>query len=110
MKPVTSIKKFKEGAKVQGFFLCTEKHLRHTRSGDLYLDVTLRDQTGQINAKIWDKVAELNDLFSSGDAVISKLTEKIKPRLIQGEIKNSAYLELLGWLSEFNQLGLQNPE
>ena len=46
--------------------------------------------------------------FSSDDAVISKLTEKIKLRLMQGEIKNSTYLELLGWLSEFNQLGLQN--
>jgi len=46
--------------------------------------------------------------FSSDDAVISKLTENIKLRVIQGEIKNSAYLELVKWLSEFNQLGLQN--
>ncbi|MBT3590161.1 MAG: HD domain-containing protein [Candidatus Marinimicrobia bacterium] len=90
MKPVTSIKKFKEGAKVQGFFLCTEKHLRHTRSGDLYLDVTLRDQTGQINAKIWDKVAELNDLFSSGDAVVASgkvETFLDRPQLVIQKIK-----------------------
>ena len=46
--------------------------------------------------------------FSSNDAVISKLTESVKLRVMQGEIKNRAYLELVKWLSEFNQLGLQN--
>lgn len=71
MKPISTIKRFKEGSKVQGFFLCTEKHLRHTRSGELYIDVTLRDQTGKVNGKVWDKVADLNDLFSAGDAVVA---------------------------------------
>ena len=37
MKSTTSIDKFKEGESIQGFFLCFEKHIRHSRNGDLYL-------------------------------------------------------------------------
>ena len=92
MKPISTIIKFKEGEKIQGFFLCSEKHLRHTRSGDLYLDITLRDQTGQINGKIWDKVSDLNELFSSGDAVVaSGKVESFmeRPQLIIQKIKTA---------------------
>ena len=70
MKKLTAIGKFKEGSTVQGFYLCVEKHLRHTRSGDLYLDLELRDITGHISAKIWDNVSVLNEKFNSGNAVV----------------------------------------
>lgn len=69
MKSITQISAFKEGATIQGFFLCVEKHLRHTRSGDLYLDLLLRDNTGAVPGKVWDNVAELNDKFAAGDPV-----------------------------------------
>ena len=69
-KTLTPIGKFKEGDSIQGFFLCVEKHLRHTRSGDLYLDLELRDITGHISAKIWDNVAESTEKFEAGDAIV----------------------------------------
>ena len=69
MKQITPIQKFKEGATIQGFYLCVEKHLRHTRTGDMYLDLVLRDRTGQISAKVWDKVEEYQHKFTSGDPV-----------------------------------------
>jgi len=72
MKQITQISSFKEGTAIQGFFLCVEKHLRHTRSGDLYLDLILRDNTGMVHGKIWDKVENLNEKFSSGDPVAVK--------------------------------------
>ena len=56
MKSIIPISKFKSGETIQGFYLCVEKYLRHTRSGELYLDLLLKDQTGQINAKVWDNV------------------------------------------------------
>ena len=46
--------------------------------------------------------------FSDKDKEISKLAQKTKKRLFQGEIKNQAYYDLLNWISKFNQLGLQN--
>ncbi len=72
MKEITPIHRFKEGETIQGFYLCVEKHLRHTRSGDLYLDLLFRDRTGQIQAKVWDKVEQYTDKFSSGDPVAVK--------------------------------------
>lgn len=72
MKSIVSISKFKPGQTVQGFYLCVEKHIRHTRTGDLYLDLVLRDQTGQVHGKVWDKVADYNEKFQSGDAVAIK--------------------------------------
>ncbi len=70
MKAITQINEFKEGDDIRGFFLCVEKHLRNTRSGDLYLDLVLRDRTGQITAKLWKEVSEYHDKFSAGDAVV----------------------------------------
>ncbi len=72
MKPIVSISNFKTGQIIQGFFLVLEKHLRHTRAGDLYIDLVLRDQTGQITAKIWDKVTEFDKKFQQGDPVAAK--------------------------------------
>ena len=72
MKSIVTISKFKEGDTVQGFYLCVEKHLRHTRAGDLYLDLVLKDQTGQVQGKVWDKVEKFRQKFSSGDAVAIK--------------------------------------
>ncbi len=70
MKAITQIHEFKEGADIRGFFLCVEKHIRNTRSGDPYLDLVLRDKTGQITAKVWKEVSEYQDKFSAGDAVV----------------------------------------
>ena len=72
MKSIVPISKFKEGDTVQGFYLCVEKHLRHTRAGDLYLDLVLKDRTGQVQGKVWDKVEKFRQKFSSGDAVAIK--------------------------------------
>ena len=72
MKSIVPISKFKAGETIQGFYLCVEKHLRHTRAGDLYLDLVLRDQTGQVHGKVWDKVSEYDEKFESGNAVAIK--------------------------------------
>ena len=82
MKPITQISSFKEGTSIQGFYLCVEKHLRHTRAGDLYLDLILRDNSGTVPAKIWDKVDEFNEKFSAGNPVAIKGNiESFKDRL-----------------------------
>ena len=72
MKSIIPISKFKSGETIQGFYLCVEKYLRHTRSGELYLDLVLKDKTGQINAKVWDNVKEYEKKFKSGDPVSLK--------------------------------------
>ena len=81
MKKLRPINTFIEGDKVQGFYLCVEKHLRYTRSGDRYIDLGLRDVTGHITAKIWDNVSVLNEKFDAGNAVaVSGIVETFLDR------------------------------
>ena len=101
MKTITCIANFKDGDSIQGFYLCVEKHLRHTRSGDLYLDLQLRDKTGSINGKIWDNVDKLNNKFNAGDPVaVSGNVDSFKerPQLIVKKI-NRASVQYYGPVS-----------
>ena len=66
------ISDFKIGRSIQGFYLCREKHLRHTRSGDLFLDMIFSDSTGTIPGKLWDLADKFQDRFESGDPVAVK--------------------------------------
>jgi 3'-5' exoribonuclease len=98
MKKLNPINTFTEGDKVQGFYLCIDKHLRFTRGGDLYIDLELRDVTGHISAKIWDNVSLLNDKFSAGNAVAVSGQVEIfleKPQLIIKKI-NKATIQHYG--------------
>ena len=93
MKTITCIENFKDGDLIQGFYLCVEKHLRHTRSGDLFLDLQLRDRTGSINGKIWDNVDKLNEKFNAGDPVaVSGNVDSFKerPHLIVKKINRAS--------------------
>ena len=72
MKNIVNISDLKEGKTIQGFFLCVEKNLRHSKNGDPYLDLVLRDKTGKISAKILNKINEFELKFNSGDAVALK--------------------------------------
>ena len=93
MKTITCIENFKDGDLIQGFYLCVEKHLRHTRSGDLFLDLQLRDRTGSINGKIWDNVDKLNEKFNAGDPVaVSGNVDSFKerPQLIVKKINRAS--------------------
>ena len=66
------ISDFKIGRSIQGFYLCREKNIRHTRSGDLFLDMIFSDSTGSIPGKLWDLADQFQDRFERGDPVAVK--------------------------------------
>ena len=65
----TSVDKFKVGQSINGFFLCSKKHLKTTRLGDLYLDLVLIDKTGIVRAKLWSNVEHFSSKFNEGNIV-----------------------------------------
>ncbi len=69
---ITQIKKFKKNTRIQGFFLVREKHLRSTRTNHPYLQLQLQDNTGSIEAKVWEDVPAFEKSFEEGDAVVVK--------------------------------------
>jgi 3'-5' exoribonuclease len=48
---------------IVGLFLVQSKEIRQKKTGEPYLSLTLADRTGDVDAKMWDNVAEAMDLF-----------------------------------------------
>jgi len=51
------------------FFLVCAKEIRQKKSGDPYLSLLLGDRTGELDAKMWDNVAEVMQTFDRDDFV-----------------------------------------
>ena len=54
---------------VTGVFLVQSKDVRQKRTGEPYLSLVLGDRSGDIDAKMWDNVAEVLDSFDRDDFV-----------------------------------------
>ena len=50
-------------------FLVQTKDIRQKKSGEPYLSLLLGDRTGDLDAKMWDNVAEVMDTFNRDDFV-----------------------------------------
>jgi len=60
------------GDRINDIFLVTEKNLAVSQKGSPYLNLRLRDRTGQIDARVWDNAAEFSNLFQRGDIIAIK--------------------------------------
>lgn len=66
-RPHLWVKDIRKDDKIRGIYLVKGKRRGATKKGDPYLSVTLGDRTGDIEARIWEKVEELAPLFKEGD-------------------------------------------
>ncbi len=63
------VEKIEAESRVSGCYLVKSKRLSTTRSGNLFLSLTLADKTGEMPAKIWDRAEALSALFREGEVV-----------------------------------------
>jgi 3'-5' exoribonuclease len=68
---------------VDDYFVVAKKATYTTKANTKYMSVSLRDKTGVIEAKVWERVEELNGLFDKNDIV----HVKGRPRLYQEKIQ-----------------------
>jgi len=84
-------------------FVVIAKQVKPKKTGEPYLALTLGDRTGQIEAKMWDNVADAIDVFDQDDYIKAKgLINKYKNRfqltihklrrLQDGEVEFADYL------------------
>jgi len=116
-----------ENQTITSFFVVASKQLKSKKNGDLYLSVILADRSGQLQANMWDNVADALDGFEQDDFVKVKgvihkyngrwqLTMHKVRRLGEQEIEYSDYIakthkdieQLWRTLGEFVE-SLQNP-
>ncbi len=70
MKKATYVVDIKaEYSDVNDFFVVVKKGVFSSKNNSRYMSVALRDKTGVIEGKIWDRVDELNGLFDKNDIV-----------------------------------------
>jgi 3'-5' exoribonuclease len=65
----TYVKDIQPGEKISELFLVTQKNLAFSQRGIPYLNLRLRDRTGEIDGKIWEKATDWNDVFKKGDII-----------------------------------------
>lgn len=63
------IKDIKAGDKVNDIFLVLDKAMAFSQKGSPYLNLRLRDKTGDIDGRIWDRAVEWDKVFKKGDIV-----------------------------------------
>src|SRR5579862_2932659 len=54
---------------ITGSFLVCSKEIRQKKKGDPYLSLLLGDRTGELDAKMWDNVADVMATFERDDFV-----------------------------------------
>lgn len=64
-----SIREFEAGERIDGFYLISQYNLRTSSNNKKYLDLTLSDSSGEINAKLWDVDEEVEKNYKAGDIV-----------------------------------------
>ena len=69
MKKRIYVKDIQPGSKVVDSFLVVEKNLAFSQKGSPYLNLRLRDTTGEIEGKIWDNALAWTDSFRRGDVI-----------------------------------------
>ena len=74
-------------------FLVLAKDLRHKKTGEGYLSLTLGDRTGEIEAKIWDNVDQVESSFERDNFVKVKCAVQLYQNRMQLTIHKLKRLE-----------------
>ena len=59
----------KQGDKIASTFLVAEKSMAFSQKGSAYLNVRLKDKTGEMDGKVWENAAEMDQIFKKGDII-----------------------------------------
>jgi len=79
---VTAIAQLEENRTVEGVYAVARKERLRTRNGAAYLALELVDQSGRIDARVWNDVDLLDTRFGAGDAVrVLGRVERFRDRL-----------------------------
>jgi len=63
------IKDIHVGDKISDAFLVAEKNMAVSHKGSPYLNIRLKDKTGEIEGRVWDNAVDLSKRFDRGDII-----------------------------------------
>ena len=96
------IKDFRAGDTVQGFFYIRESEMKQTTNNNRYMNFTFSDNTGDVNAKLWDADEENPRRFPAGVIV------KAKGTVIDWQGQPQFKLELIRRTTETDRFAIED--
>ena len=81
------VKDIKTGDRVSEIFLAAEKNLAYSQKGSPYLNLRLKDRTGEVDGKVWDNALAWDKAFRKGDLI------RVQARALS--FKNAIQLSIL---------------
>ncbi|MDO8785191.1 MAG: HD domain-containing protein [Syntrophales bacterium] len=63
------VKDIRPGERISDSFLVTEKNLSFSQKGAPYLNLRLKDKTGEVEGRVWDNAVEWDPVFKRGDVI-----------------------------------------
>jgi len=96
---------------IHGTFLVLNKDVRQKKSGDPFISLVLGDKTGELDAKMWDNVAEILDTFERDDflrvkGVVQVFQNKIQLTIHKLQRVEESQIEL----ADFFPASARDPE
>jgi 3'-5' exoribonuclease len=95
------VKDLREGESVKDLFLVNNKALLVSNSGKPYITLSLRDRTGQVECRVWERAEELAKRFERDDIVEASGTAILYQGKIQLKVHDVRKTEGAADLSEF---------
>lgn len=96
------IKDFRAGDTVQGFFYIRESEMKQTTNNNRYMNFTFSDNTGDVNAKLWDADEENPRRFPAGVIV------KARGTVIDWQGQPQFKLELIRRTTETDRFAIED--
>lgn len=63
------IKEFKIGEEITGYYLVKAKNIKTSSANKPYIDFTLQDISGEVNAKLWEAKGDVETQYNPGEVV-----------------------------------------
>jgi 3'-5' exoribonuclease len=63
------VKDIRTGDRVNEVFLAGDKNLAYSQKGSPYLNIRLRDRTGEVDGKVWENALTWDRVFKKGDLI-----------------------------------------
>ena len=65
----TYVKEIKAGDRVDDIFIVSEKNIAYSQKGSPYLNLDLKDRTGEVDGKVWENALAWDKIFKKGDFI-----------------------------------------
>ncbi len=102
---VKMISDFKDGEHISGQFLVNSSAKCVNNQGSAYMNLELKDASGQINGKKWEASAEDENIYAQGNVVfiegeVLKYKDSLQVKILSGEVVDPKDIDVVKFIKQ----------